>query len=63
MEMRLLIQPNVKSLAKLVLYFFLSFILKSHLNTTEELLSKINNGLLVTTKATNKRFLLMHAEY
>lgn len=61
--MKLLIEPNPKSLATLVLDFPPPpFILKICLNTTEELLDKINCGLLVTTKVTNQRRLLTHTE-
>lgn len=64
MEMKLLIEPNFKSLATLVLDFFsfFCFILKICLNTIEELLNKINSGLLVTTKITDQRLLLMYRE-
>lgn len=59
MERKLLIEPNLKSLATLVLDFPpFPFILKIHLNTTEALLSKVNSGLLVIIKATDQRLLL-----
>lgn len=54
MEMKFLVGPNLESWVMVVVFSFLPFILKTHLYTTEELLSKLYDGLSLGDNESHK---------